>query len=975
MLPTNRPAARIDPRVERIVPGTWWRLTNKDHPLASRPAPDQGLVLLAKEVHVVDGDDHTIVLQAHPLWSSSSNLKILRDELLQSFAPENEGSAIRELEIAEVMSRISRTAHELQSPPDGAKLLDHTRGKSDPSDNHSEEESELVSSVPEALLPGQDVKAAQSLIETRIAELKAQREWIEAKTRAMTEDMRLVQSYQEEKVASTVAGISTQQKEAERILQNVQTMRLFLGEEIEVRRLSSGRSAASDEPLTFLQKMLFLDEEIYISHIIDGFDHTQMDDLGSIFSRDRSVRDRMLPYERCVAITRIRRNPKERGAAPATITEALLEIEKDEQDKLIQILIRDGENIWMVIADEHTSNAQRLFPSRQEIENLFQKSSFHGREARVIAPDDVEYSEARSQHDTKALFYKRFLIMFWGLHERNGLFGGFMPKGLNWLEEAVHDRYLRFVHDDEDGIEDGMPSVHDFIAKANSKLTAKSRVIVHWKQAATYELAPSICSLNTRTYSTVFDASFQEDISLRDVLHQGTSLVVKAPVSKFAMRTLKERKFNAIVALKKYRSTTADKDTASGTPFDEIEADGYITLDDLKSSDVAYYIQSRKARRDYRAYLHIFHAAWELLRNEEAQINATFAGIDEDPIVLDLAIRAWRETHRWAIPSDPRQVAAVRKIAKAIKTATRMNESLSAETLQIGVKPSGEIFTRRQVSNSGVFPGTRLPWMHETLQSGRAASEITAPLRRRAGEVLLRDDTSGVFDTGSFPEGLMDLENRETALSMRDNKEPMDLFLKLSLGCESELLDEFMTESFRRYRTEKEAGISRVFLPKLCLDFGVVHGPDGNGRHRAWKIGCIWNASSLAIRYGLKDRALSLADGLFKDPEGAVENLSERPPVRLSVSRLSIEEQLHQGAVLEPSWIHRPSYSFHLFSYGLAEVSDIRTRVASSFTHRTTPSVSDGSYERACIENAEKLSYEGSSFGQDFCDRIHALGF
>ncbi len=124
--------AKINPhRTQRdgtvIEPGSWWRLVDQSHDLASRPAPPHGLILMVSEARVVDGVVHTVVLHQHPLWMGNyryNEPKLLAREFLDAFVPEPEGEALREAEIAAVMGRVNAISDEMRSPPDPMALLE-----------------------------------------------------------------------------------------------------------------------------------------------------------------------------------------------------------------------------------------------------------------------------------------------------------------------------------------------------------------------------------------------------------------------------------------------------------------------------------------------------------------------------------------------------------------------------------------------------------------------------------------------------------------------------------------------------------------------------------------------------------------------------------------------------------------------------------------------------------------------------------
>jgi len=229
-------------------------------------------------------------------------------------------------------------------------------------------------------------------------------------------------------------------------------------------------------------------------------------------------------------------------------------IEAAEADKRVHILVRDGARLSMVTADATTSGAERFFPSRAEIDALFSTRSFRGNEGREILPDTVEYSDARAAHDDRARFYKRFLILLWGIHERTDAFGPFMARGTNWLAETTHSDHFRFIHDEEDALTDGRPDIRTYIEALNADLAAGSRIVAKWGDVFDGGNAPALCSLEKDRVSMKSGVALAEDISVAHVEADGSGmLATRAPAMRLHWRK-PNRPFNAKVAVSRPRT-------------------------------------------------------------------------------------------------------------------------------------------------------------------------------------------------------------------------------------------------------------------------------------------------------------------------------------------------------------------------------------------------------------------------------------
>ena len=613
MIPATRPnsTSRFTATGEtRLEPGTWWRLTDQNHEIAKKDwepgvsAPEHGIVLLLSDLHVVDGEVHSVTLHGHPLLRMG-RVKLLHDAFIRDFAPCPDGEALRAAELAAMMGTIQMIGASMSDMPGDEALIALFPPKRDVQD--PDPGAGGAHRLPTALLPSGDVVAAQERIERGIALLEARSAWVKGKTDEMQHGMKIVQSYQEERVAQTLAGISGQRKLAESLLRNVHTMRLFLGEGVEVDTLLAGVSAPASEPLHLMQRMLFLDEEIFVSSVMDeGFHAGNMRDLPELLSSNPDLMQRMLPHPRCVAIARIRRERRE-FEAPKNLQDVFSMIEKDQQDRFVQILIRDGENVHMVMADEETSRAQRLFPSRGEIDAIFTDRSRYDWEKRAyqtreITPFDIEYSEKRGEHDQRALFYKRFLIILWGLQERKGVFGPFIPQNTNWLEETTHSRHFRFVHDEENVITDGLRPVSTWISDMNAWIRPGSRVLVHGNRVMTPDTAPTAYSSNRGAggYERHRDRQAVNRFEELTVGRRGAEMIVQLP----SEQGYGDRKMNTPVRLRE----------ADGT----VVTSGVLCLDRVDAKTLRRYINSRKERATYLSWLGLFMGALPIVEAREA---------------------------------------------------------------------------------------------------------------------------------------------------------------------------------------------------------------------------------------------------------------------------------------------------------------------------------------------------------------------
>lgn len=483
-LPTvSTPAARSARMEARdtdagITVGSWWRVRDAADPLAARvdPLPAHGVVRALVAVHRIDGAIHSVDLHKHPLQGAGTD-RVLYDAFLERCTPEANGAALRASEQSELLAELGAASARIAQGPDAdttARLL----LAAEIADAAQVQPSTHL--LPAALTGGRDASALSRAAEQAVALAGARAQWAKEQVDAMGVMAKTLTTFQTELAAVVHAQANAQAAGARGTLENLATLTLFLGERQTVTTLVDGPSADAEEPLHFFQQMLYLDEELAVAWPDDeGFTwYKGMGHLGDVLAQNPAIVARMLPQPRSVAIARIRRNPRPLPDTPADWAAVFSAIEQQEWDKALIILVRDGGRVAMVQADKDTADAQRLFPSRAEIDALYRERGWYGRDPIAITPDDLAYVESRAAHAQRALFYKRFLVLFWGLHARLGFFGPFMPTDSNWFDPAVQEAHFRFVHDEEFGLAAPGPNAVAWMAAAVEKAGVGARVAV-----------------------------------------------------------------------------------------------------------------------------------------------------------------------------------------------------------------------------------------------------------------------------------------------------------------------------------------------------------------------------------------------------------------------------------------------------------------------------------------------------------------
>lgn len=666
----------------------------------------------------------------------------------------------------------------------------------------------------------------------------------------------------------------------------------------------SPEGAPASEPLHLMQRMLYLDEEIFVSSVMDeGFHAGNMRDLPQLLSANPDLLDRMLPHPRCVAIARIRRKSRE-FEAPKSLLDVFSLIEKDQQDRFVQILIRDGENVHMVMADEETSRAQRLFPSLAEIDAIFtdrsrydwEKRSYQSRE---ITPFDIEYSDKRGEHDQRALFYKRFLIILWGLQERRQVFGPFIAPDTNWLEETTHARHFRFIHDEENVLTDGLRPVSTWIAEMNAWIRPGSSVLVQGDRIMTPDTAPTAYSSyrGAGGYERNRDRQAVNRVDELIVGRRGAELIVQLPTEQ----GYRDKKMNTPVRLRE----------ANGT----VVSSGALCLDWADAKTLRRYINSRQERASYLSWLALFMGALPIVEAREAadqfvidRVSRTRPDLSG---ALPEAVRLTREATKGELGPDQ----DVRVVWLADRLARAADLTLTDPGLQLRLRANGDL-VRISAPTDPVSIEARMPLLEATvLRSWSSSSPKEGPSRLIPFNHI-PDTGETVFGGGIGPAetatarslaapGLRDPAAHEALRSLTTDiwsEEIMEFLEKADLAEEGTLAAWLDEAREMNYATSQR----QVMIPSLVLPVGVALLDGRNGGSTAWALRLALDPVMLAFRQGRADLVARMCTRLYKKPDTGFERLRERaerqPVLALERFQLTDETPISAPQILERGW-------------------------------------------------------------------------
>jgi hypothetical protein len=626
--------ADIEPRVETSEREDRWygKVGEKTEiKYEARRAVAAGTSLLALKLHFLDDVLHSVVMAAHPEDSDRNPLSFMADEFFTLFVADPEAEDRREERIDELQAEMKSLRKQVSKRPDIAKPgLLPAPGQRAPSTT------DLVRYQSKS----QDIIARMDATISAAQEFEAE---IKGKVALLQSNTTLLQRYVSERSDATLSSVADIITFGQEMKAGVKTISLYMGEDdkgstVDVQTIATGAGAPVGEPLTLYQNLLYLDEELAIDLLDGGFDFTRLEDIGNILAADGTLIERMIPARRGAVLVRVRRDTKNYFLGDESFAAALRNAQLNMENMVTYLLVRDGENIHLVNSEVTTDLTQHLFPTRHEIDEIFRS---HGRD---IRPEHLEYSKVKNDFEKRTLYYKRILLMMWGLDHRLGLFGDFYDREAfeGWYDDRFHASRIVYVHDVENAIGEERPSFSDWVTSLNAMIQPGSRLLVDWEGI-----------INERSSSFCFEERTNKD---------GERLQCYDPVTRFGTATVMTKDGRLVVktevhhrhprAGRKRTMSNAYVDLAKGVTSYPPTA---ICLDEVTRSDIRYYLNSRKQRKGYLTYLHLFRLMDELLRKDEEREAPTMAKLRSDlshsgvtgdraERALTTAVGLWRAT-------------------------------------------------------------------------------------------------------------------------------------------------------------------------------------------------------------------------------------------------------------------------------------------------------------------------------------------
>lgn len=447
-------------------------------------------------------------------------------------------------------------------------------------------------------------------------------------------------------MSAIVDGFTQQIK---KIMKIIQTLELFLGINEDLFQIQEGPTASVNEPVTFRQQLLFMDEEVGDPED-QGIDFRNIEDFDqwllkyNTFYKKKNY-DLLLPEKKGIIAIRIRRSDKQ--YEDNYFINRLLNI----PNKAVYLLIRNGDNIYRIFSENLQIN-NRLFPKRTEIMELSEEMLKHNTSYR------------RNNLDDTITDYKSSFVMLQGLLDRTTVFYP-IPEPINLLsDEALNKNLVRFIYDDEICLPTGRLTYREWMKNINSSIEEGCRIFMK-----SYGFKNDLYYINERLkkyYSNSYSAPVGPNSGLYTVIKDA------------------EWNNNLKIIFKGTKNVWDDEESKKGFSFKLKSSDDFfLNFDSTTLDEIEFYMFNRLDRKHYLDMIPLLVQMkdFKLKENEldsnfnklviSELLNTKIISSNEIPQVekeIDELIIWWKLKNKWKRAIEADNQKALRMIVKQFKS-------------------------------------------------------------------------------------------------------------------------------------------------------------------------------------------------------------------------------------------------------------------------------------------------------------------
>lgn len=463
-----------------------------------------------------------------------------------------------------------------------------------------------------------------------------------------------------------------------RIQKIIDTIELYLGIHETILQIQEGPKATVDDPITFRQRILFMDEEVGDPRLDkygdnEGLDFMNIEAFDDWLCANENYK-KVIPEQKCVCIFKVRRHTKQ-GHWHASGGNPFIASMMEAKDKKTYVLIRNGDSLYRIWTNLEVGN--RLFPHKKELIELQEKV--------IQSNSGYYYEKAKEELESTVDYYRRQFIMMQGLIDRTEILRPL--KEVFKLSELDIDKtdLVRYIYDDEGLLtpKDHIP-FEDWVKKVNSTIREGTRVLL-------VKSAPSGKSAMGR-YDERYRGNWDSDYtySLPDPPNQGLYIVrsrkdergIKTPWCSY------DNKPKEVLCLyynpggtitnwwDRYDTGHDRKNNVSYIINPEYD-NFLLNLDAITTKEIDYYLDSRIDRHEYLWMMPMLWEARQFKKKEEDEehdfllmVIAQFTGKHTQDELMPLAKEAmvwWKLKNKWKRGLKSDDSKAFRMISSKLK--------------------------------------------------------------------------------------------------------------------------------------------------------------------------------------------------------------------------------------------------------------------------------------------------------------------
>ena len=493
-------------------------------------------------------------------------------------------------------------------------------------------------------------------------------------------------------------------KKISKLRKVIATIELYTGINEELVQIKEGLPADAHQPLHIRQMMVYLDEELADPEyqLKEGLTFKDMGSFLDWFGEDDNYQ-RTLPEPRCMVAARVRRHTRERGGwGDVGFSQAIQFAQEDALDMTTYLLIRNGENIYLVGSENidfygstfpkkkmmnrlsiaadllNEMNPQDSITTRELFDEKFIHPEFNG----VVPAGCHSVEEAKEAIDERLFNYKMRFALFQGLLDRTPIFR--FPERVALFDPIAQEKgYVRLIYDDEVSFPSHRQLFKHWHQATNQKIRPGSRIVVAWNSRDRYQ---------ARDSTDRFDARYGSKHRTPDLPGNGLYSVERLtstscygwikPINEEIRGQERQYEFLAIRYNPKdqigWQEHSWEPRLRKNRVSFKIQHDDnfIINYDQLDLDTIEFYIQDRINRRDYLDMMPILYELKKVLIREEEReaefikmLQGEFVGME--PCVIKEQITWWKDKNEIKRPITKEEDKAYRMIKRKLQAEKR----------------------------------------------------------------------------------------------------------------------------------------------------------------------------------------------------------------------------------------------------------------------------------------------------------------